>query len=80
MKENILKDKTFIFALEGVKFSQFLISEKKEFVISKQFLRSGNAIWALVREAEYAQSLQILYQSWVLLSKKPMKLNTGLNY
>ncbi len=44
MKENILKDKTFIFALEGVKFSQFLISEKKEFVISKQFLRSGNAI------------------------------------
>lgn len=56
MKENILKDKTFIFALEVVKLSQFLVLEKKEFIISKQFLRSGTAIWALVREAEYAQS------------------------
>ncbi len=44
MKENILKDKTFIFALEVVKLSQFLVLEKKEFILSKQFLRSGTAI------------------------------------
>ncbi len=35
MKENILKDKTFIFALEVVKLSQFLVLEKKEFILSK---------------------------------------------
>jgi four helix bundle protein len=56
MKENILKEKSFHFALEVVQLSQFLISEKKEFVLSKQLLRSGTAIGALVREAEYAQS------------------------
>ncbi|MDD2693606.1 MAG: four helix bundle protein [Candidatus Gracilibacteria bacterium] len=56
MKENILKEKSFHFALAVVRLSQFLISEKKEFVLSKQFLRSGTAIGALIREAEYAQS------------------------
>ena len=56
MKENILKDKSFLFALEVVKFSQYLVSEKREFILSKQFLRSGTALGALIREAEYAQS------------------------
>ncbi len=56
MKENILKDKSFTFALEVVKLAQFLVREKKEFILSKQFLRSWTAIWALVREAEHAQS------------------------
>jgi four helix bundle protein len=44
MKENILKDKSFIFALEVVKASQVLVTEKREFILSKQFLRSGTAI------------------------------------
>jgi len=39
-----------------VKLSQFLVSEKKEFVLSKQLLRSGTAVGALIREAEFAQS------------------------
>lgn len=56
MKENILKDKSFLFALEVVKFTQYLVSEKREFILSKQFLRSGTAVGALIREAEYAQS------------------------
>ena len=56
MKENILKDRSFLFALEVVQLSQYLVSEKKEFILSKQFLRSGTAIGALIREAEYAQS------------------------
>lgn len=56
MKENILKDKSFLFALEVVRLAQFLVAEKREFILSKQFLRSGTAIGALVREAEYAQS------------------------
>jgi len=56
MAENIIKDKSFSFALRVVKLYQFLNQEKKEFVLSKQLLRSGTAIGALVREAEQAES------------------------
>lgn len=55
MKENVIKNKSFAFALRIVKAYQFL-SEKKEFVLSKQMLRSGTAIGALIREAEQAES------------------------
>lgn len=54
--ENVIKNKSFAFALRIVKLSKFLQTEKKEYVISKQVLRSGTAIGALVREAEHAQS------------------------
>ena len=56
MKENILRNKSYAFALRIVRLSQYLQSEKKEFVLSKQILRSGTAIGALIREAEYGQS------------------------
>ena len=56
MAENIIKTKTFSFALRIVKLSQFLNQEKKEYVLSKQLLRSGTGIGALVREAEQAES------------------------
>lgn len=56
MKDNPLKDKSFAFALRVIKLSHFLQKEKKEFILSKQLLRSGTAIGALVREAEQAES------------------------
>lgn len=56
MKESILKEKSYAFAIRIVKLSQFLQTEKKEFVLSKQILRSGTAVGALIREAEYGQS------------------------
>ena len=56
MKENIIKNKSFAFALRIVKMYNFLKDEKKEYVLSKQLLRSGTAIGALVREAEQAES------------------------
>jgi four helix bundle protein len=56
MGKSILKDKSYDFALKIVKLYQALVSEKKEFVLSKQLLRSGTAIGALIREAEFAQS------------------------
>jgi len=56
MNKNVLKDKSYAFAILIVKLSQRLISEKKEYVLSKQLLRSGTAIGALIREAEFAQS------------------------
>lgn len=56
MSENIIKTKSFSFALRIVKLFQFLNQEKKEYVLSKQLLRSGTAIGALVRESEQAES------------------------
>ncbi len=56
MAESALKNKSYAFAIRIVKLSQVLQSEKKEFVLSKQVLRSGTAISALVREAEFGQS------------------------
>ncbi|MDR0873494.1 MAG: four helix bundle protein [Prevotellaceae bacterium] len=56
MKENIVKNKSVAFALRVVKAYQFLSENKKEFVLSKQMLRSGTAIGALIMEAEHAQS------------------------
>jgi four helix bundle protein len=56
MSDNVIKTKSFSFALRIVKLYQFLSLEKKEFVLSKQLLRSGTAIGALVREAEHAES------------------------
>ena len=56
MADNIIKLKSFSFALRIVKLYQFLSSEKKEFVLSKQLLRSGTSVGALVSESEHAES------------------------
>lgn len=56
MKENILKEKTYKFALRTVRLYQFLSDEKKEFVMSKQVLRSGTSIGANIEQANQAQS------------------------
>ena len=55
-KGNVIKEKSYAFALRIIKAYKFLTVEQKEFVLSKQMLRSGTAIGALIREAEYAQS------------------------
>lgn len=52
MKEgNIIQDKTYALALMVVKVSRSLMDEKKEFVLSRQLLRSGTAVGAIVEEA-----------------------------
>ena len=55
MKENFIKEKSFLFAIEIVSLYKVLV-ERKEFVLSKQLLRSGTSIGANVRESEHAQS------------------------
>ena len=55
-KKDILSEKSYAFALDIIKLYKFLVSEKKEYVMSKQLLRSGTSIGALIREATYAQS------------------------
>ncbi|WP_083265015.1 four helix bundle protein [Urechidicola croceus] len=54
-KKNIIKDKSFDFAIEIVGLYKELV-DRKEFVLSRQLLKSGTSIGANVREAEFAQS------------------------
>jgi len=55
-RENIVKTKSYAFALRIVKLYKYLVKDHKEYVLSKQLLRSGTSVGALVRESEYAQS------------------------
>jgi four helix bundle protein len=55
-KNSIIKDRSFLFAKRIIKLYQYIADSKKEFVISKQLLRSGTAVGALVREAQNAES------------------------
>jgi four helix bundle protein len=55
-EESPLKNKSYAFAIRIVRLSQYLQTQKKEFILSKQILRSGTAISALIREAEFGQS------------------------
>lgn len=56
MSDSILKDKTLKFAVRIVKLSQILKADRKEYVLSKQMLRSGTSIGANVRESRNAES------------------------
>jgi four helix bundle protein len=55
-KENVLKDKSYAFAIRIVKAYRHIVHEQREFVLSKQLLRSGTSIGANVAEANQAQS------------------------
>ncbi len=55
-KENVVKEKSYRFAIRIVKLYKFLVEEKKEFTLSRQLVRSGTSIGALIRESEHAES------------------------
>jgi four helix bundle protein len=55
-KKSIIKEKSFQFALRIIKIYKYLTEEKKEYILSKQLIRSGTSIGANIREAQNAQS------------------------
>jgi four helix bundle protein len=55
-KNNIIKDKSFHFAVRSVNLYKTLSNERKEFILCKQFVRSGTSIGANVREGINAES------------------------
>ena len=68
-KENIIKEKAYNFAVRIINLYKFLTTEKKEFIISKQILRSGTSIGANVEEAvggisrrDFISKLSIAYK------------------
>jgi len=54
--DNVVQLKSYNFAVKVVRLSQYLVSEKREFVLSKQLLRSGTSIGANIEEAIGGQS------------------------
>jgi len=56
MRDNIILDKSFEFAIRIVKLYKYLCNEKKEYVLSKQLLRCGTSIGANINEAQAVQS------------------------
>ena len=60
-KDNIIQTKTYNFAVKIVKLCRFLSEDKKEFILSKQLLKSGTSIGANVEEAIGGQSRKDFY-------------------
>ena len=56
MNDNLIENKSFDFAIRIVNLCKFLTTEKKEYALSKQILKSGTSIGANVSESQYAQS------------------------
>ena len=70
MKENLIRDKTFTFAIRIVNLYQYLCSSKEEFTLSKQLLRSGTSVGAMVREAEHAETKKDFIHKMAIAQKE----------
>ena len=70
MKENIILDKSKAFALRIIRLYQYLCETKKEYVLSKQVLRSGTSISANAKEAAHAQSKADFYAKMYIAYKE----------
>jgi len=79
MSGNVIMEKSFAFALRIVKLYKFLCEEKREFVLSKQALRSGTAIGALVREAVQAESKPDFIHKLAIALKEANETNYWLD-
>jgi len=69
-KDNIIQEKSYDFAVKIVKLYKRLSQEKKEFVLSKQLLRSGTSIGANIEEAIGGQSRKDFYAKLTIAYKE----------
>ena len=69
MKENLIKSKTFNFALKSIEVYKFLLI-KNEYVLSKQFLKSATSIGANVEEADAGYSKKDFSAKMSIASKE----------
>ena len=67
---NNIKDKSFWFAVRIVKLYQYLYNNKREFVLSKQLLKSGTSVGAMVREAENGESKKDFIHKMAIAQKE----------
>ena len=78
-KDNVILDKSFIFAVNIVKLYQYLCDNKKEYVLSKQLLRCGTSIGANVNEAQAAQSSNDFIAKISIASKEARECQYWIN-
>ncbi len=78
MNDNALKNKSFKFALRMVKLFQYLSNEKKEFVLSKQILRSGTSIGANIEEAFQGESKNDFIHKLAIANKEAFETHYWL--
>ena len=69
-EENIIVEKSKLFALRIIKLYRFLTEEKKEYILSKQIMRSGTSIGANVKEAIRGQSKADFYAKMYIALKE----------
>lgn len=92
-KNNVIQEKSFKFAEKVVKLYRFLLDNKKEYVLSKQFLRSGTSVGANIEEAlggtsssDFTNKLSIAYKEaretkyWLRLLKSGEYINDKIFY
>ena len=79
MKNSVLKDKSKAFAIRIVKLYKYLQGEKKEFVMSKQILRSGTSIGANIHEAYFGQSKKDFTSEMQIALKEASETDYWLN-
>jgi len=70
MKKSVLKEKSFRFAIRIVNLYKYLCEDKKEYILSKQLLRSGTSVGAMVREAEFAESINDFIHKMCIAQKE----------
>ena len=75
--DNIIKEKTYNFARRIVRLYRFLI-ENREYILSKQILRSGTSIGANVEEAIAAQSKKDFIAKMYIALKEARETNYWL--
>lgn len=78
MSESVLRTKTYDFAIRTVKLSRYLADDCREFVLSKQVLRSGTSIGANVEEANQGQSRKDFIHKLSIALKEATETNYWL--
>lgn len=69
MKDNLIKTKSFEFAVQSIQVYKSLL-EQKEFILSKQFIRSATSIGANVQEADAGISKKDFISKMSIASKE----------
>ena len=70
MRKNNIRDKSFLFAIRMVNLYKYLQSDKKEYIMSKQLMRSGTSVGAMVREAEHSESKKDFIHKMAIAQKE----------
>ncbi|MBK2257752.1 four helix bundle protein [Francisella philomiragia] len=79
MKDNLILDKSFNFSIRVVKLYKYLCENKKEYVLSKQLVRSGTSIGANINEAQAGQSKADFIAKMCIASKEARETKYWIN-